>query len=180
MDPVDAARGVLPGWPLAVFRIALGILYIDMALQKAPWKHFGWLEGFIRQEIEHPAFVVVAGFLRDVVLPNLTLFATLTLLVDLALGVALLARLLTRPAAPARWCFRGPCLLQPAGDGRVARNWTVAVASPGVCHEVGRRFAHASVAPGVLALVEGLPQPLNRAKAPALHVFAPPLAVGAG
>ena len=106
MDPVDAARGVLPGWPLAVFRIALGLLYIDMALQKAPWKHFGWLEGFIRQEIEHPAFVVVAGFLRDVVLPNLTLFGTLTFVVELALGVALVAGLLTRLAAAAGFLWQ--------------------------------------------------------------------------
>src|SRR5258708_13742654 len=122
MDPVDAARGVLPGWPLAVFRIALGILYIDMALQKAPWKHFGWLEGFIRQEIEHPAFVVVAGFLRDVVLPNLTLFGTLTFVVELALGVALVAGLLTRLAAAAGFLWQGeipvPALNLPRGGCR--------------------------------------------------------------
>ena len=26
----------LPGWPVAVFRIAYGLLYLDMAMQKAP------------------------------------------------------------------------------------------------------------------------------------------------
>src|SRR5712692_6363511 len=106
MEPVDAARGVLPGWPLAVLRIAFGILYMDMALQKAPWEHFGWLERFIRQEIEHPAFGVVAGFLRDVVLPNLTLFGTLTFVVELALGVALVAGLLTRLVAAAGFLWQ--------------------------------------------------------------------------
>jgi uncharacterized membrane protein YphA (DoxX/SURF4 family) len=99
MTPVEYVRGSVPGWPLAVFRIAFGILYIDMALQKAPWKNFGWLEGFIGKEIEHPAFNIVASFLREVVLPNLTLFGTLTFVVELALGIALVAGVLTRLAA---------------------------------------------------------------------------------
>jgi hypothetical protein len=34
-----------------------------MALQKAPWKNYGWLQGFIEQEISHPAFPSVAAFL---------------------------------------------------------------------------------------------------------------------
>jgi len=41
-----ATDGVLtmrvPGWPLALFRIAYGLLYLDMALQKAPWIDHGW------------------------------------------------------------------------------------------------------------------------------------------
>jgi hypothetical protein len=53
----------VPGWPLALFRIAFGLLYLDMALQKAPWKNYGWLQGFIEQEISHPAFPSVAAFL---------------------------------------------------------------------------------------------------------------------
>jgi uncharacterized membrane protein YphA (DoxX/SURF4 family) len=142
MAPVDYVRGALPGWPVAVFRIVFGILYIDMALQKAPWKNFGWLEGFIRKEIEHPAFGVVASFLREVVLPNLTLFGTATFLVELALGVALLLGVLTRLAAavgflwqvniavqafnvPGEWYWIWPLLTLPqftfaaCGAGRV-------------------------------------------------------------
>ena len=106
MDWADHARGSVPGWPLALFRIAFGILYIDMALQKAPWKNFGWLEGFIKQEIAHPAFAVVATFLRDVVLPNLALFGTLTFVVELVLGIALVAGLLTRLAAAAGFLWQ--------------------------------------------------------------------------
>lgn len=106
MDWADQARGSVPGWPVALFRIAFGILYIDMALQKAPWKNFGWLEGFIKQEIAHPAFAVVATFLRDVVLPNLALFGTLTFVVELALGIALVAGLLTRLAAAAGFLWQ--------------------------------------------------------------------------
>ena len=33
----------LPGWPLALFRIAYGVLFLDMAFQKAPWINYGWL-----------------------------------------------------------------------------------------------------------------------------------------
>jgi hypothetical protein len=71
-----STAGLVPGWPVAIFRIAFGLLYLDMALQKAPWKNYGWLRGFIEQEIQHPTFGVVAAFLQNVVLPNLGLFGT--------------------------------------------------------------------------------------------------------
>jgi uncharacterized membrane protein YphA (DoxX/SURF4 family) len=106
MAPPDYVRGSVPGWPVAVFRIAFGILYMDMALQKAPWKNFGWLEGFIRKEIEHPTFGVIATLLREVVLPNLTLFGTLTFVIELALGIALVAGVLTRLAATAGFLWQ--------------------------------------------------------------------------
>ncbi len=93
---VFALDGRVPGWPLALFRIAFGVLYLDMALQKAPWKNFGWLQGFIEQEIAHPIFQTVAGFLKSVVLPNFALFGTVTFVVELALGVALVLGILTR------------------------------------------------------------------------------------
>src|SRR5260370_11383198 len=86
------------GWPLAVFRIALGVLYLDMALQKAPWINFGWLRGFIEKEIEHPAFPAVASLFKSVVLPNFTFFGYMTFVVELALGLGLLLGLLTRLA----------------------------------------------------------------------------------
>jgi len=88
----------VPGWPLALFRIAFGLLYLDMALQKAPWIDFGWLKGFIEKEIEHPAIPAVAAFLKGVVLPNCTLFGYMTLVVEMALGLGLLLGLLTRLA----------------------------------------------------------------------------------
>ena len=46
----------VPGWPLALFRIAFGLLYLDMALQKAPWINFGWLKGFIERRSSIPPF----------------------------------------------------------------------------------------------------------------------------
>jgi hypothetical protein len=49
-------KTLVPGWPLAIFRIAFGLLYLDFALQKAPWNNFGWLQGWIEKEIATPAF----------------------------------------------------------------------------------------------------------------------------
>jgi len=49
------------GWPIAIFRIIFGVMYLDMALQKAPWvasggQRYGWLYGWLQQEIAHPTF----------------------------------------------------------------------------------------------------------------------------
>lgn len=85
-----------PAWPLAVFRIAFGLLYIDMALQKAPWIGFGWLRGFIEQEIQHPTFPFMAEFLKHVVLPNFAFFGLMTFLTEFVLGLGLLLGILTR------------------------------------------------------------------------------------
>jgi thiosulfate dehydrogenase [quinone] large subunit len=132
----------LPGWPLALFRIAFGLLYLDMALQKAPWIGYGWLRGFIEQEIAHPAFGWYAAFLQDVVLPNFGLFGLQTFVIELLLGLGLLLGLLTRLAAaagflwqvnialgafnvPGEWYWIWPLLTLPlftfavAGAGRV-------------------------------------------------------------
>jgi hypothetical protein len=135
--------GLVPGWPLAVFRIAFGILYLDMALQKAPWRNYGWLRGFIEQEIQHPAFGAVAAFLQGVVLPNLAFFGMLTFVTELGLGLGLLTGTLTRLVAlagllwqvniaiqafnvPGEWYWIWPLLTLPqftfaaSGAGRVA------------------------------------------------------------
>lgn len=94
-------RGRVPGWPLAIFRIAFGLLYLDMAWQKAPWviqdgNRFGWLYGWIQQEIAHPAFAWYAAFLQNVVLPNFRVFGMLTFVTEVALGLGLLFGIMTR------------------------------------------------------------------------------------
>jgi len=86
----------LPGWPLAIFRLIFGILYLDMAFQKAPWLGYGWLPGFIEKEIANPTFPVVATVLREVVLVHFEFFGMLTFLTELGLGLGLLLGLLTR------------------------------------------------------------------------------------
>jgi len=123
-------RILVPGWPLALFRIAFGLLYLDMALQKAPWINFGWLEGFVQKEIASPAFAWYAVFLKQAVLPNFTIFAMTTFLIEFALGVGLLFGVLTRLVAlagflwqvnialgafnvPGEWFWIWPLLLLP-------------------------------------------------------------------
>ena len=99
-------RTSLPGWPLAVFRIAYGVLFLDMALQKAPWINYGWLEGFIQKEIANPSFSWYAAFLQHVVLAHFSLFGLQTFVVELALGVALLCGILTRLAGAAGFLWQ--------------------------------------------------------------------------
>jgi uncharacterized membrane protein YphA (DoxX/SURF4 family) len=109
VEPLIALDTRLPGWPLAIFRIVFGLLYIHMALQKAPWVPapdaqyrglgYGWLRGFIDQEIAHPTFPVVATVLKQVVVPNFGLFGMLTFVTELALGLGLLVGVLTRLVA---------------------------------------------------------------------------------
>jgi thiosulfate dehydrogenase (quinone) large subunit len=105
LDPLGVRR-LLPGWPLAVFRIAYGVLFLDMALQKAPWINYGWLEDFIRKEIAHPTFGWYAAFLQNVVLPNFGLFGLQTFAIELALGLGLLFGMLTRLAAAAGFLWQ--------------------------------------------------------------------------
>ena len=94
-------NALVPGWPLALFRIAFGLLYLDMALQKAPWRDFGWLRSFIETEIPHPTVPAVAVFLRDIVLAHFAFFGWMTFLVEMALGLGLLLGLFTRLAGVA-------------------------------------------------------------------------------
>lgn len=95
-----------PPWPLVLFRILFGLLYLDMAWQKAPWIGYGWLRGFIDKEIAHPTFGWYATFLAEVVLPSFELFGMATFLTEAALGLGLLAGCFTRAAG------LGGCLWQ--------------------------------------------------------------------
>jgi hypothetical protein len=76
----DVADG--PPVSVAMFRIGFGVLYLDMALQKAPWiigpegEPFGWLYGFVQKQIEHPTFEFYRDFLQTVVLLNFAFFGS--------------------------------------------------------------------------------------------------------
>jgi thiosulfate dehydrogenase [quinone] large subunit len=77
---------------LALFRSVMGIMWIDMALQKAPWKgrEFGWLYGWIWKEINHPTFGWYKAFLEKVVIPNFTVFGYMTFFTEMFIGLSLL------------------------------------------------------------------------------------------
>jgi thiosulfate dehydrogenase [quinone] large subunit len=94
---------MMVAWPVAVLRIVFGVMYLDMALQKAPWVvsggyPYGWLHGWLQQEIAHPTFGWYVAFLQRVVLPHFWLFGMLTFLTEMLLGLGLLLGILTRLA----------------------------------------------------------------------------------
>jgi hypothetical protein len=94
----------VPGFPLGLLRIMFGLLWLDAALQKAPWvinvqgRPFGWLSNWIWQETQHPTFELYKQFLETVVFPNSTLnpfFGYMSFVVEMALGLSLLLGVLT-------------------------------------------------------------------------------------
>jgi TQO small subunit DoxD len=129
----------IPGLSIGLFRIMFGVLWLDMALQKAPWvrnaqgQRFGWLSNWIWTEIQHPTFDFYKQFLETVVFPNNTLnpfFGYLTFVVEIALGVSLLLGLLTvlsgiggalwqlniaigSFSVPGEWYWHWPLLIAP-------------------------------------------------------------------
>lgn len=87
-------------WSVVAVRIILGTLW----LQNANWKRppdFGQrdrsgLFGFTNGALEHPVFGPFTWLVREVVLPNFSLFGWMVLLTEAALGAFLLLGLLTR------------------------------------------------------------------------------------
>ena len=85
---------------VGLYRIALGIMWLQMALQKAPWimgpegRPFGWLYGYIWKEINNPTFGFYTDFLKNFVLPNFYFFGLMTFVVEIAIGVSLVLGLL--------------------------------------------------------------------------------------
>lgn len=95
-----ASSTMIPGLSLGLYRMMFGLLFLDMALQKSPWvirdgRPFGWLYGWIWQEINYPTLAVYKWMLQAVVLPNFTLFGYLSFFTEIALGLSLLLGLFT-------------------------------------------------------------------------------------
>lgn len=90
-------------WSWVVVRVILGLLW----MQNAGWKRppdFGQLDrsglfGFTNGAIEFPVFAPFTWLVRQVVIPNFTLFGWSVLLVEATLGALLLLGLATRFAA---------------------------------------------------------------------------------
>jgi thiosulfate dehydrogenase (quinone) large subunit len=85
---------------VGLYRIALGIMWLQMALQKAPWiigpegRPYGWLYGYIWKEINNPTFSFYTELLKNVILPNFNFFGFMTFIVEIAIGVSLVLGLL--------------------------------------------------------------------------------------
>lgn len=95
------SRGIrdLALW-VGLYRIALGIMWLQIALQKAPWiigsegKPYGWLYGYIWKEINNPTFGFYTELLKNVLLPNFYFFGFMTFVVEIAIGLSLVLGLL--------------------------------------------------------------------------------------
>ena len=80
---------------VGLYRIALGFMWFDQALQKAPWiigpegKPYGWLYGYIWKEINNPTFGFYAEFLKNILLPNFGFFGFTTFVIEIAIGCSL-------------------------------------------------------------------------------------------
>lgn len=89
-----------PGLVVAFYRIALGLMWINMALQKAPWvmgpegKPYGWLYGYVLKEVNNPTFQSYRAFLEGVFLPNFAFFGLFTFIAEIIIGLSLLAGIL--------------------------------------------------------------------------------------
>jgi thiosulfate dehydrogenase (quinone) large subunit len=93
-----------PVWPIALCRIAIGILWLTAVVWKLP-PNFIPLEGlrslkeWMELEVQYPVVPFYGQFVQAIVLPNFTLFAWATFIVELLIGLGLLLGLFTRAAA---------------------------------------------------------------------------------
>lgn len=90
-------------WPLALARIAMGVLWLYSLRWKLPPDFDGGSERDLREwlelEVEHAAFGFYGELVDSVVLPNFTFFAWVVFLAELVVGLCLLFGLFTRAAA---------------------------------------------------------------------------------
>ena len=91
-------------WPLALCRIAIGVLWLSALIWKLP-PNFIPLEGlrslreWMELEVQYPILPIYGQFVQSIVLPNFTLFAWATFIVELLIGLGLLLGAFTRAAA---------------------------------------------------------------------------------
>jgi uncharacterized membrane protein YphA (DoxX/SURF4 family) len=102
MTSVAQQKNSLGGVALTLLRVALGFFWLAQQTWKPP-PTFGCPSGgfcfWLDQEIQHPLVPLFADFLRAVIRPNAIAFGWFTLLVEVAIGLALIFGVYTRPAA---------------------------------------------------------------------------------
>lgn len=96
----QATSRTAPLWPIALARIAIGVLWLFSLRWKlppdfAPAAGSGLMD-WLELEVQYPAFGFYADFVSGVVIPNFTLFAWLIFLAELLAGLSLLTGALTR------------------------------------------------------------------------------------
>jgi uncharacterized membrane protein YphA (DoxX/SURF4 family) len=94
-QPAQRTTRNLSTW---VLRVLMGTMWWQQTLWKIP-PNFSGLKYWMEQEADHAAIVLQGELVRDIMLPNLTLFGPLVYLVELAIGVTLLLGLVSRAGA---------------------------------------------------------------------------------
>ena len=91
-----------PLWPIAITRVAIGLLWLTSLRWKlppdfAPDSGRG-LRDWLDLEVEHALFEFYGRLIAEVVLPNFSTFAWILFVTELAVGLALVAGAWTRLA----------------------------------------------------------------------------------
>ena len=94
-DPGQRTARGLGIWGL---RVLMGAMWWQQTLWKIP-PNFDGLKFWMQQEADHAAIALQGTLVRDIVLPNLTVFGPLVYLVELIIGVTLLLGLFSRAGA---------------------------------------------------------------------------------
>jgi len=94
-DPGQRTARDLGIWGL---RVLMGTMWWHQTLWKIP-PNFDGLKFWMQQEADHAAIALQGTLVRDIVLPNLTVFGPLVCLVELIIGVTLLLGLFSRAGA---------------------------------------------------------------------------------
>ena len=102
MKSDTAQKTTLAGLALTVVRVVLGLFWLAQQTWKPP-PTFGCPSGgfcfWLDQEIQHPLIPLFADFLRTVIRPNAIAFGWFTLVLEVAIGLALILGVYTRLSA---------------------------------------------------------------------------------
>jgi len=102
MNAKAQPKNTLAGLVLTVVRVGLGLFWLAQQTWKPP-PTFGCPSGgfcfWLDQEIQHPVVPLFADFLRTVIRPNAIAFGWFTLVLEVAIGLALILGVFTRLAA---------------------------------------------------------------------------------
>jgi len=90
----------LPGWPLAILRICVGVLFLR-AVQGKLAAGSQWPDSMVEflNHQKESAFAFYWPFIENVIIPHKVVFANLVRLGELGLGLALVSGTVTRLAA---------------------------------------------------------------------------------